>query len=176
MEKILFRLKNNENEAFEEIIKKYGGRLFLIAKTKIKDDALADDAVQETFISLYENVHRIKSESKLNSWLTKVLINKCNDLMRKNKIYNFVYDYNEIDTYADRRDEFENLITHIDIYMIINKLNDEDKVIFLMYYSRNYTIKEISKILDTKENTIKTKISRVKKKIIKILEEENKNV
>lgn len=90
MEKILFRLKNNENEAFEEIIKKYGGRLFLIAKTKIKDDALADDAVQETFISLYENVHRIKSESKLNSWLTKVLINKCNDLMRKNKIYNFV--------------------------------------------------------------------------------------
>lgn len=175
MKKLLLRLKNNENEAFEEIIKKYGGTLFLIAKAKIKNDALADDAVRETFISLYENVHRIKDGSKLKSWLTKVLINKCNDLMRKNKIYSFLCDYNEIDTYVDSKNEYEKLITQIDIYRTINKLNNEDRVVLLMYYSKSYTIREMSKILIMKENTIKTKISRIKKKILKILEEENKN-
>ena len=86
-------LKNNNEEFFKEIIEIYQRQLFLIAKVRLKDDFLASDAVQETFVALYLNMHKIKKSEKLKSWMTKTLINKCNDIIRKNKIYSFNIEY-----------------------------------------------------------------------------------
>ena len=65
MEELWKKLKDGEEEAFEEIVKMFKKQLLLIAKLRLKDDALADDAVQETFINLFLNIKKIKEYSKL---------------------------------------------------------------------------------------------------------------
>ena len=175
MEELLKKLnRNNDDIVFEEIINKVQKQLFIIAKARLRDDSLAEDALQETFISLYLNINKIKDEKKLKAWLTKTLINKCNDIMRKNKIYSFKCDYNILENNLYSNNQYDDLNNHIDIFRIINLLNVEERTIIIMFYSKKYTIKEISKILNINENTIKTKISRIKKKLKKYLEEEEK--
>ena len=166
--------RNNDDIVFEEIINKVQKQLFIIAKARLRDDSLAEDALQETFISLYLNINKIKDEKKLKAWLTKILINKCNDIMRKNKIYSFKCDYNILENNLYSNNQYDDLNNHIDIFRIINLLNVEERTIIIMFYSKKYTIKEISKILNINENTIKTKISRIKIKLKKYLEEEEK--
>lgn len=165
-------LKNNNEEFFKEIIEIYQGQLFLIAKVRLKDDFLASDAVQETFVALYLNMHKIKKSEKLKSWMTKTLINKCNDIIRKNKIYSFNIEYENYEKYS-ASDEYENINKKIDILKFIETLNIQDKTIIVMYYSNNYTSKEISDILKINENTIKTKISRIKLKLKDFIMEDN---
>lgn len=175
MEELLKKLnRNNDDIVFEEIINKVKKQLFIIAKARLRDDSLAEDALQETFISLYLNINKIKDEKKLKAWLTKTLINKCNDIMRKNKIYSFKCDYNILENTLYSNNQYDDLNNHIDIFRIINLLNVEERTIIIMFYSKKYTIKEISKILNINENTIKTKISRIKIKLKKYLEEEEK--
>ena len=165
-------LKNNNEEFFKEIIEIYQRQLFLIAKVRLKDDFLASDAVQETFVALYLNMHKIKKSEKLKSWMTKTLINKCNDIIRKNKIYSFNIEYENYEKYS-ASDEYENINKKIDILKFIESLNIQDKRIIVMYYSNNYTSKEISDILKINENTIKTKISRIKLKLKDFIMEDN---
>ena len=172
MEELLKKLnRNNDDIVFEEIINKVQKQLFIIAKARLRDDSLAEDALQETFISLYLNINKIKDEKKLKAWLTKTLINKCNDIMRKNKIYSFKCDYNILENNLYSNNQYDDLNNHIDIFRIINLLNVEERTIIIMFYSKKYTIKEISKILNINENTIKTKISRIKIKLKKYIEE-----
>ena len=165
-------LKNNNEEFFKEIIEIYQRQLFLIAKVRLKDDFLASDAVQETFVALYFNMHKIKKSEKLKSWMTKTLINKCNDIIIKNKIYSFNIEYENYEKYS-ASDEYENINKKIDILKFIETLNIQDKTIIVMYYSNNYTSKEISDILKINENTIKTKISRIKLKLKDFIMEDN---
>lgn len=59
----------------------------------------------------------------------------------------------------------------IDFEILINKLNYNDKLIATLYYKNRYTPTEISEILDTNVNTIKSRILRIKKKLQKYIKE-----
>lgn len=66
----------------------------------------------------------------------------------------------------------ENTEGNINFYNIIENLNYEERVVLILHYDMEYTTKDISKILKMKENTVKSKILRSKKKIKNILKGE----
>lgn len=136
-----------------------------IAKLRLNDDGLADDAVQETFISLYLNARKIKEYSKLKPWLTVVLINNCNNIIKKNKNLKFSSELDIFSNYEKSEDQFQNVNDNIDFLKFIEFLSAEEKTIIAMYYSKNYTTREISDILNINESTIRSKMSRAKAKI-----------
>lgn len=169
MEKLISRLKNGDKSAFEEMVKLLENQLLLIAKSRLNNESLAEDAVQETFICLFQNVRKIKDISKLKSWITIVLINKCNKLMKPNKIVELSYDQENFENFLESEQEYEDITNDMDFFNCINFLNIEERTIVSMYYSEEYTTKEMSKILKMSENTIKSKLLRAKNKIRKKL-------
>lgn len=167
MEELLKKLKHGDEEAFESIVKSYEKQLYTIAKVRLKDESLAKDAIQETFLSLFLYSKRIKNVEKLKSWLIIVLINKCNDIVKENKIHNISFEENNFQNFIHSDDEFIKITDKIDLINNINRLNNEERTILAMYYSSEYTLNEISKILNIKIGTIKSKISRAKSKLRK---------
>ncbi|MGN1013174.1 MAG: RNA polymerase sigma factor [Clostridia bacterium] len=167
MEELLRRLKHKDECAFESIVKIFENQLYTIAKIRLRDDFLAKDAVQETFFSLFLNSKHIKNEEKLKSWLTIVLINKCNDIAKKNKIIQVSFEQNYFENFTYSEDDFKKLIDKIDFYSNISLLSVEERTIIAMYYDGNYSLKEISEILNISSGTIKSKISRAKVKLRK---------
>ena len=162
MEELVKRAKNNDEEAFDEIILSIEKEMYLIAKARLNSDDDIADAMQEAILSCYKNIHKLRDNSLFKSWAIRILINKCNDIYkrRKRNIVSIEKDNIEIE---DKTNDESNL----SFYILIRSLNEEEKTILTLYYYFKYTTKEISKILKINENTIKSKIIRAKNKLKK---------
>lgn len=158
--------KGNIN-AFEEIILGYKNILYKIAKTRLSNIDDIEDAVQETIISAYQSIYQLRDITKFKSWIITILINKCNRINKKKSKQNLSYEEIDIEKYVGRYD----VSTTIGFDELISFLSKDEKTIMTLFYSEDYTAKEISKILKLNENTVRRKISEARKKIEKKIKE-----
>lgn len=166
MEELFRKFMRKDEETFEQIVKEYEKQLIAIATIKLKDSSLAYDAVQETFISLYLNYGKIKDKTKLKSWLAVVLMNNCNRLNNKKEMSELSFEGEELENKISiGEEEFEKIFNELDFISSIDFLSEEEREIITMYYSQNYTAKDISNVLNLNEGTIKSKLSRARVKI-----------
>lgn len=157
IKELVYKAKQGEKEAFTYLILQLEDDLYKIAKTRLNNEEDILDAIQETMISAYKSVHKIRNEEYFKTWIIKILINKCNDIYKNKKA--IVISLNE--SVAGNNISDDNL----NFEFIMKQLNYDERIAMTLYYLERYTTKEISKILKTNENTIKTRISRAKEKI-----------
>ena len=151
---------NSDNEAFTELILSVENDLYSIAKMRVKNEDRINDVLQDTMLSAYINLPKLKENKYFKTWIIKILINKCNKSFRSRKTISLddkdvqkdIGTAHEI----DKEPSFEELIDF---------LNKDEKTILTLYYYLGYSTKEISSILQKREGTITSKISRAKQKI-----------
>ena len=76
------KAKRNDYEAFCKLIEIIKNDLYLIAKTRLKNEEDIADVIQETIITCYNNIRFLRKETSFKSWTIKVLINKCNKIYK----------------------------------------------------------------------------------------------
>mgnify|MGYP004499188047 FL=1 len=158
------KAKRNDYEAFCKLIEIIKNDLYLIAKTRLKNEEDIADVIQETIITCYNNIRFLRKETSFKSWTIKVLINKCNKIYKNPNNINISIESNSINEYIGTTENNDEKLNFEDL---IKDLSADEKLILTLYYYSRYTTKEISKITKIKENTIKSKISRAKEKIYK---------
>ena len=166
-------LKKREKQKFTELIESNKLRFYKTAKAILKNDDDVYDTLQEALISMYENYGQLKKEEYFSTWATTIIINKCYDLLRKNK-----KDIVSID------DEFENNIklAQYDIYSVdeygimeaISKMKEDFRLIIILYYYDEYSIKEIAQILEIPEGTAKSRLFKARENLKTNLGKEGK--
>ncbi len=162
MEELVEKAKNGDKEAFTNLILENQIKLYKIAKARLKNEADIEDVVQETMLILYTKLSKLKDNAKFEIWLYKILINQCNKKYRKNRINLLSLETIENQkTYSSE----EKIEDKLDYEKILDMFPSKDKIILLLYYSNGYTTKQIAKILNKNENTVKTKLRRMKQKI-----------
>lgn len=126
------------------------------------------DAIQETIILAYSSIRKLINVKSFKTWIIKILINKCNEIYKEKTTSKTVpLDAYELEKYSlNKEDDFSS----VEFESLMSVLSKEEKTIMILYYSEKYTTKEISKILGINESTIRSKISRIKKKLKIILE------
>jgi RNA polymerase sigma-70 factor (ECF subfamily) len=72
-------------EAFEALMRKHNGRLFRIARAILKDDADAEDALQDAYLDAYRHMDDFRGGSQLATWMTRIVINQALGRLRKQK-------------------------------------------------------------------------------------------
>lgn len=162
MEELVEKAKKNDEQAFNELILLIQKEIYLIAKAKLKNEDDMADAIQETILSCYRNLKKLRNSSLFKTWLIKILINECNKIYKKRKKYNISYEDKEVENYLVVED---NSFDNISFDILIRNLKDDEQLILTLYYYSNYSTKEISKILKINESTIRSKIFRAKEKL-----------
>ncbi len=164
-ENLVKMAKLGDKGAFTELVENYRRKLYVIAKSRL--DCLEDvkDAVQETLFQTYKCIETIKCDDCFNGWITRVLINNCNNILRERQRFYYSYDDLECENYVVDEDVFIEVDSNLDFFSLIDFLNHEEKLIVVLYFSKGYTTNEMSDILNMNENTIRTKIRRIKQKI-----------
>lgn len=160
MEELVERAKEKDEVAFAKLIKNIEKELYVVAKARLNDKEDIGDAMQETIFKGYRNINKLKNNYSFKPWIIKILINECNHIYKK-KEHTISYDDKEMEKYIANVENNEDL----EFDLLIKDLNYEEKTILTMYYCSKYTTKEIGQILNKKENTIKSKISRSKEKL-----------
>ena len=109
----------------------------------------------------------LKNAEFFKTWLIRILINECNKIHRQNKKIIYLENYNQTDlVYNDKYDDFG-------VRQAIKKLDEDLKTMVILYYFEDFNIKEISEIQKLPEGTVKSRLSRARKKLESIFLDEN---
>lgn len=156
MELLIKKAIKGDSEAFISLIDKHELSMYKTAKAILNNEEDIGDAIQETILSAYKNIQSLKNIKYFKTWLTRILINKCNDIVRSNKNLVFIDTYKE-GAYEDEIDD------KLEFDEVFKKLSSEYKLVLNLYYVEGFNSREISEMLNENENTIKSRLSRGKK-------------
>src|SRR6266849_8204219 len=79
------RIARHDQAAFEILMRRYNGKLFRVARAILKDDAEAEDALQEAYLDAYRHIDEFRGEARLGTWLTRIVINQALMRLRKHR-------------------------------------------------------------------------------------------
>jgi RNA polymerase sigma-70 factor, ECF subfamily len=83
--RLLARLKQGDPLAFEEIVGQYERKVYSLARGLTRNDEDAQDAVQDTFLSVFKNIRRFKGDSSLSTWIYRITVNAALMKMRRRR-------------------------------------------------------------------------------------------
>lgn len=155
-------------ELFIELINKNRLKLYKTAISILKNDDDVNDAIQETLLSSYKNYQNLKDKNLFTTWITRILINKCYDIINKKKKIVYIED-STIENTASYYDKYK---TDSILENVLNKLDDELREITLLYYYDDLSTAAISEILNIPAGTVKSRLSRARSKILEIIKKE----
>lgn len=148
--------------SFEELYDKYATEIIRVAYFYLKDRQRAEDVCQETFIKLITKNPHIEN-GKEKTWLLKVCINACKDVLKS--------------SWIKRTDLGDENIIHIpnpenpqnelaeELIIAIQKLPPKFKEVILLHYYQGYGVAEISKILSISMGTVSSRMARARGKL-----------
>ncbi|MDU4131487.1 MAG: sigma-70 family RNA polymerase sigma factor [Clostridium perfringens] len=159
-------MKGNK-ESFGILIKNNKEYLYKMAFLYVKDEQDALEVIHETVYRAFLNIEKLKKAKFFNTWITRILINVSIDFLKK-KGKNEMLD--ESTPIIKERCEISTE-EKLDLYNAIDLLNDNYRTVIIMMYFNDMKIKDISKVMEIPENTVKTYLRRAKQALGEVLKE-----
>lgn len=174
----IFNLGKMEEAEFLELLEGRLKILYKIAYSYFKNEESASDAVQDAIVTAYKNIYKLKDKDKFNSWITTILVNKCRETLRRNKIIVFQqYDTKVIDAKilneAKDVSDYEKIENKMYLINLLNKIDEKYRDVIRLKYFGDYKLEEISTILDIPLGTVKSRLNFAIKKLKKLTEVNN---
>ncbi len=84
-DRLVARLRQGDHAAFEEVVRQYESKVYSLARGLTRNEADAQDAVQDTFLSVFKNVKSFKGGSSLSTWIYRITVNAALMKMRRRR-------------------------------------------------------------------------------------------
>ena len=162
------RLKELKNKGFKILIDLYQFKIYWMIRKVVLSHESANDVLQNTYIKIYRNIDKFRQESKLSTWIYRIAYNESiRFLSNESKIKKISIDTVQENytkkLYADNYFDANKL--SVKFHQLLSELTVRQRTIFNMKYFDELKFKEISKIIEMNENTIKSIYYDVEKKI-----------
>lgn len=163
---------NGGRAATGELYRRYSNKIFRRCVSLVKDQATAEDLCHDIFLKVLLNISSFQGKSKVSTWVYAITYNFCIDHLRKTKKARFqLNDYHELEgEHVEFQEDMGDLrqIRGDRLKKILEQLHIEEKMILLMKYQENFSIKQIQDILQISESATKMRIKRAKEKVRKL--------
>lgn len=172
MEELIRLALSGNQDAYTKLVESIQFELYSIASARLDNIDDINDAIQETIIHSYNKLGALNNSSCFKTWIIRILINECNLIYRKKKKQLGLF--NKINSSIEpsyTNNNLENVENNIDFDILIKDLKYEERLIITLYAKNNFSPTEISNILNIRVNTVKSRLSRAKKKLKKLYEE-----
>ena len=154
-------------EHIGELVEEYGNMVFRLSCTYLKNQADAEDAVQEVFMKIVEKKPDFNDKSHEKAWILRVTVNIC-----KNKLNSF-WQRNKcsIDEVAEKA-VYDVYYADSEVLKAVMSLPDKYRAAVYMYYYEGYSTPDISKIIGKSEVTVRSLLHRARNRLKELLKEE----
>lgn len=169
---IIEKCKRNNRKAQVQLYNQYCNGMYIVAHRFVKNDAEAEDIVQEAFIKAFSKLEQYNAEVTFGAWLKRIVINKSIDALKAKKARLVELDevhLKIVDTNFNDEWLVDDAITFNEVTNAINSLTDKYKYVLMLYLIEGYDHQEISEILQISEAASRTQLSRGKQKLQKLL-------
>ena len=156
-----------DKEAFCAQVMAHQDAMFRTAKAILRRDEDAEDAVQEAICAAYAARSALRDPERFKPWILRILTNKCYDVCRHQRP---TVDLDVVREHlpAQEPDHVENLA----LWQAVMTLSGDLRITVTLYYYDGLSIREISRILGISEAAVKTRLSRGRERLRRLLREE----
>ena len=165
-----------DKEAFEELIRRHQHRVFAVAGGILRRREDVEDIAQQVFIKAYFSLKRFDQRAAFSTWLYKITVNECWDLLRKKKVRPLVYEADLSEEQARRiitseeegagPDISERLEARQRVERLLEGLDERDRLMLILKEVEGFSIEEIGKVLDLNANTVKVRLFRARRRVV----------
>ncbi len=141
-------------EVFAELVLKNEDILFKVAMSMLKNEDDAQDAMQSAILRAYERLNTLKHETYFRTWIIRILINICNKQLRQRSK---TTEWNERDVISVSSE------TEVEVRAAVEALPLKIRQVIILYYSEQFTTKEISSILRIPKGTVLSRLHKGRK-------------
>ncbi len=141
-------------EVFAELVLKNEDILFKVAMSMLKNEDDAQDAMQSAILRAYERLNTLKHETYFRTWIIRILINICNKQLRQRSK---TTEWNERDVISVSSE------TEVEVRAAVEVLPLKIRQVIILYYSEQFTTKEISSILRIPKGTVLSRLHKGRK-------------
>jgi RNA polymerase sigma-70 factor (ECF subfamily) len=181
--KLLTRLRAGEESAFEDLVRTFSPRLFVVARRIVGNDEDARDVVQETFLSAFRSIDRFAGDAKLSTWLHRIVINTALMKLRRRRrkpeesieplLPAFLSDGHHAERFTawtepadrslSRKETREAVRRHID------ELPESFRTVLLLRDIEGLSTEETARLLETTPNAVKIRLHRARQALRTLL-------
>ncbi len=163
------KLRKGDKKAFEQLVRENQNKIYAVCLNMLKNTHDAQDAAQETFIKAYGNLRFFRGESAVLTWLTKIAVRCCLDMLRRRPDTTSIddeYDLSGGDTAEGTVERKQQIAA---VRRAVAKLPEEMRTVLVLRDMEGYSYEEIASVLEISEGTLKSRIFRAREKLRKIL-------
>lgn len=150
-------------DSFGHLVAKYQNAVYGLAISFVKDFDLAQDLTQDAFIKAYEQLNRLKDQTRFSFWLKSITANLCRNWLKRKRE---TVSIDLIDTEFEQELQPENSPANL-VLEAINKLSEKNRQIVLLYYMDEQSSREIAEFLDLSESAVDQRLHRARKQLKK---------
>src|SRR3982074_1134366 len=136
-----------------------------------------EDIAQQVFLKAYFSLKRFDGRAAFSTWLYRITLNECWDLLRKKKVRPLLYESDLSEEQAQRfsaserldsgaQDVSDKLEAQQQVERLLQGLDQRDRMMLILKEVEGFAIEEIAEILDLNANTVKVRLFRARRRIV----------
>jgi RNA polymerase sigma-70 factor (ECF subfamily) len=170
------RAQKEDKEAFEELVRRHQARVFAVAGGILRNKEDVEDIAQQVFLKAYFSLKRFDQRAAFSTWLYKITVNECWDLLRKRKVRPLLYEADLSEEQARQygaseekeeqaQDVSERLEKRQELERLLDCLEERDRTMLVLKEVQGFSVEEIAEILGINGNTVKVRLFRARQRI-----------
>ena len=169
------QVAGNHEAAFEVLMRRHNGRLFRVARAILKDDADAEDALQDAYLEAYRHLQDFRGDSQLSTWLTRIVITQSLMRLRRHKRERVVVPFDrgehggerkEVDVPDEKAEPPSSTAMRAEVRRLLEQRIDQLPVafrtVFVMREVEDMTVEETAECLGIPPATVRTRLFRAR--------------
>jgi RNA polymerase sigma-70 factor, ECF subfamily len=179
------RAQKGDKEAFEVLVQRHQHRVFAVARGILKRQEDVEDIAQQVFVKAYFSLKRFDQRAAFSTWLYKITVNECWDLLRKRKARPLVYEadfsedqskqFSATEQQADTGpDTSERLAMRQRLDTMLAQLDERDRAMLILKEVQGFSVEEIADSLGLNANTVKVRLFRARRRVVEFARREKR--
>lgn len=156
MKFLVKRAQRHDKDAFTELMQEHMKDMYRAAIAILMNEEDAADAMQDTILACWEKLDTLKRVEYFKTWMTRILINHCYDILKARPTCGDMALYEEPSGW----DEY-----NLELKEAYASVEERYRLPMELYYSQGFKVREIAQMLGLPSNTVKTWLARGRKQI-----------
>lgn len=169
---VVLESDSDQNRFFIDLVNEYQEMLLHMCYVYLRDQEMAKDAVQETFLKAYRGLNTFRGESSVKTWLIQIAVNTCKSMQRSAWL-------RHIDLRITPEDIPQTVVMpqeeDLDIMCDIIQLPSKLKEVIMLYYWQDMNVSEIAQSLGIAQSTVSRRLKHARDKLHDVLDRRHRN-
>lgn len=154
---LIEQAQSGDRKSLIMLIESNKQEMFRIAFGILKNSSDAADAIQDTALTCFEKIDTLKNPAVFKAWMFKILVNHCRRILKER---HKMASPRELQEYGSSPNLEREVTDNIEFLRLMNQIDAKYRIVLLLYYAEEFSVKEIAELLELNENTVKTRLSR----------------